>query len=72
MVVVTNLDERYCHKWALLLRERNRKLDSASALIQNGDFKAAKLLFGEIFFGVAGKQADLGMTGSLLYARGLA
>jgi len=55
-----------------LLRERKRKPGSASALIQNGDFKAAKSLFGEIFFGVAGKQADPGMTGSLLYARGFA
>jgi hypothetical protein len=50
-----------------LLRERKRKLDSASALIQTGDFKVAKSLFSEIFLGVAGKQADPGMAGSLLY-----
>ncbi len=49
------------------MQERKRKLGKASALIQDGDFKTAKSLFHEIFFGVTGKQAEPGMAGSLLY-----
>ena len=67
MIILTRLDERHCHKWALLLRDRKTKIDNASALIEAGDFKAAKALFNEVIFGVAGKQADPGMAGSLLY-----
>ena len=67
VTIFTNFDERHCHKWALLLRERKAKLGKASILIEAGNFKAAKTLFNEIFFGVSGKQGDPGMAGSLLY-----
>jgi hypothetical protein len=66
VTIFTNLDERHCHKWALLLQER-KKLAKASLLMGAGDFRGAKTLFNEIFFGVSGKQADPGMAGSLLY-----
>jgi len=66
--IVTKFDERHCHKWALLLRERREKLNHASTAIANEDFNAAKRLFAEVFHGVtAGKHADPGMAGSLLY-----
>jgi radical SAM protein with 4Fe4S-binding SPASM domain len=66
--IVTKFDERHCHKWALLLRERREKLNQASTAIANEDFNAAKRLFSEVFHGVsAGKHADPGMSGSLLY-----
>ncbi len=65
---VTKFDERHCHKWALLLSERREKLNRALIAIANEDFAGAKRLFSEIFHGVsAGKRADPGMAGSLLY-----
>ncbi len=65
---VTRFDERHCHKWALLLRERREKLDHALTAIANEDFGGAKRLFSGVFHGVsAGKRADPGMAGSLLY-----
>jgi radical SAM protein with 4Fe4S-binding SPASM domain len=65
---VTKFDERHCHKWALLLRERREKLNKALTAIAEGDFDGAKRLFAEILYGnSSGKYADPGMTGSLLY-----
>jgi radical SAM protein with 4Fe4S-binding SPASM domain len=65
---VTKFDEKHCHKWALLLRERREKLNHALTAIANEDFDAASLLFSEVFHGVsAGKRAEPGMAGSLLY-----
>ncbi|MDR2203697.1 MAG: radical SAM protein [Nitrososphaerota archaeon] len=64
---MTNYDERHCHKWALLLTERKRKLQQAQLAIVSGDFDTAKRLSAEIFYGTMGKQADPGMAGSLLY-----
>jgi radical SAM protein with 4Fe4S-binding SPASM domain len=65
---VTKFDERHCHKWALLLRERREKLNQALTAINNKDFNWAKRLFSEVFHGVTrGKRADPGMAGSLLY-----
>jgi len=64
---VTNYDERHCHKWALLLAERKRKLNQALAAISAGDYNVAKRLATQIFYGQMGKQADPGMAGSLLY-----
>jgi radical SAM protein with 4Fe4S-binding SPASM domain len=65
---VTKFDEKHCHKWALLLRERREKLNRALTAITNEDFDGAKRLFSEVFQGVsAGKRADPGMAGSLLY-----
>jgi AdoMet-dependent heme synthase len=68
VVQVTNFDDRQCHKWALLLRQRREKLNRLLADIDREDFSAAKTLFKEIFYGVPkGKDAEPGMTGSLLY-----
>jgi radical SAM protein with 4Fe4S-binding SPASM domain len=68
VTAVTKFDEKHCHKWALLLRERREKLNQASTAIANEDFEGAKRLFSEVFHGVsAGKHADPGMVGSLLY-----
>ena len=68
MAAVTKFDEKHCHKWALLLHERRKKLNQASTAIANEDFDGAKRLFSEVFHGVsAGKHTDPGMVGSLLY-----
>lgn len=64
---VTSFDKRHCHKWALLLAERKKKLDDAKAAIEKGDFEAAKNLTNQIFSGKMGKQSDPGMAGALLY-----
>jgi len=43
-------------------------MDKASAAVNAGDFDKAKLLVSEVVYGVsAGKHADPGMAGSLLY-----
>ena len=68
VAAVTKFDEKHCHKWALLLRERREKLDQALTAIAHEDFDGAKRLFSEVFHGVsAGKRTDPGMVGSLLY-----
>jgi len=68
VAAVTKFDEKHCHKWALLLRERREKLDQALTAIAHEDFDGAKRLFSEVFHGVsAGKRTDPGMAGSLLY-----
>jgi radical SAM protein with 4Fe4S-binding SPASM domain len=65
---VIKFDERHCHKWALLLRERREKLNRALAAIAKENFDEATCLFSEVFYGVsAGKHTDPGMAGSLLY-----
>jgi hypothetical protein len=64
---VTTYDERHCHKWALLLKQRGEKLNRLSDSIAQEDYEGAKRLFQEIFYGVSGKQAEPGMAGSLLY-----
>lgn len=65
----TKFDEKHCHKWALLLKERKKKIDSALTAIASGDFATAQTLTSEVFHGdsPAGKHTDLGMEGSLLY-----
>ena len=68
VTALTNFDEKHCHKWALLLRERREKLGQALTAIANEDLDKAKCLFHEVFRGVpSGKGADPGMAGSLLY-----
>src|SRR3990172_7639790 len=58
-IAITNFDEKHCHKWALLLRERQGKIQKASAAINAGDFENARQVVSEVFYGVsAGKQAD--------------
>jgi hypothetical protein len=68
VTTLTKFDERHCHKWALLLRERREKLNQALTGIANEDSDRAKRLFREVFHGVSRrKRADPGMAGSLLY-----
>ena len=64
---MTNYDERHCHKWALLLRERKSTLNQVYIAIAVGDYDVAKQLSHQIFYGKMGKQADPGLAGSLLY-----
>jgi radical SAM protein with 4Fe4S-binding SPASM domain len=64
---VTTYDERHCHKWALLLKQRREKLGKLLDSVAKEDYENARRLFQEIFYGVSGKQADPGMFGSLLY-----
>ena len=64
---MTKFDEAHCHKWALLLKERKRKIDKATEAIASGDFEKAKSLVCEAFHGSSGKNSDAGMEGSLLY-----
>jgi len=67
-IKITNYDVVHSHKWAQLLCERKTKLDQAVGAIEKGDFDSAKRFTTQIFNGVmAGKQADPGMAGSLLY-----
>lgn len=68
VVNFTKFCEKHCHKWALLLNERKRKIDRASAAVYSRDFDTAKRLAHEVFHGGSfGKYADPGMEGSLLY-----
>jgi radical SAM protein with 4Fe4S-binding SPASM domain len=68
VTILTNFDESHCHKWALLLRERREKTRQALNAIAEENFDHAKSLFSEVFHGIsAGKYADPGMRGSLLY-----
>ncbi len=64
---MTKFDEAHCHKWALLLKERKRKIDKAIESIAARDFEAAKSLVDEVFHGSSGRNSDAGMEGSLLY-----
>ncbi len=67
-IKIANFDVRHCHKWAQLLVERKAKLDEAVEGAEKGDFDSAKRLTSQIFSGfMAGRQADPGMAGSLLY-----
>ena len=68
MTTFTKFDEKHCHKWAILLKERKEKIDEASAAIASIDFDTAEKLVSEVFHGASfGKHADPGMEGSLLY-----
>ena len=68
VAAVTKFDEKHCHKWALLLRERREKMNQALTAMAHEDFDGAKRLFSEVFYGVStGKHTDSGMAGSLLY-----
>jgi hypothetical protein len=65
---LTKFDEMHCHKWALLLRARQEKMDQTLDAIAEENFVQAKSLFSEVFHGVSeGRHADPGMEGSLLY-----
>lgn len=64
---LTRFDKNHCHKWALLIKERKKKIDDASEAIESGDFEATKKLVEEVFHGASGRNSDSGMEGSLLY-----
>lgn len=64
---MTKFDEAHCHKWALLLKDRKKKIDKASEAVDSGDFEASKKLVDEVFHGDSGRSGDAGMEGSLLY-----
>jgi len=64
---LTKFDPRHSHKWAQLLLTRHQKLNQTLTAIKEYNFDLAQKLFSEIFNGINGKQADPGMTGSLLY-----
>ena len=64
---MTKFDEVHCHKWALLLKERKRKIDNVPEAVASGDFETAKRLVDEVFHGSSGRNSDPGMEGSLLY-----
>jgi radical SAM protein with 4Fe4S-binding SPASM domain len=66
-VALTKYDEAHCHKWALLLKDRKRKIDKAIEAVASGDFETAKSLVDEVFHGSSGRNSDAGMEGSLLY-----
>lgn len=68
MDALTRFDLRHCHKWAQLLLLRQQKLNQALTAIAEKDFDSSKHLLSQIITGVnTSKQADPGMTGSLLY-----
>jgi hypothetical protein len=60
-------DEAHCHKWALLLKQRKKKIDKALECVASEDFGTAKKLVSEVFHGSNSGNSDPGMTGSLLY-----
>ena len=60
-VALTKFDESHCHKWALLLKERKRRIDNASEAVASGDFERAKTLTSEVFHGSSGRKGDAGM-----------
>ncbi len=64
---MTKFDEAHCHKWALLLKDRKRKIDKAIEAIAAGEFETVKSLVDEVFHGSSGRNIDAGMEGSLLY-----
>jgi radical SAM protein with 4Fe4S-binding SPASM domain len=66
---LTKFDERQCHKWAILLTQRQRKLEKAVASVESGEYESARKLFSEIFHGDSESKSsnDPGMEGSLLY-----
>jgi radical SAM protein with 4Fe4S-binding SPASM domain len=71
---LTKFNAKHCHKWAVLLEKRKRKLEEASAAIGSGDYETAKKIVSEIFHGdlESNKSTDPGMEGSLLYHMAMA
>jgi radical SAM protein with 4Fe4S-binding SPASM domain len=67
---LTRYNETHCHKWAVLLEKRRRKMEQAIAAIHSGNFETAQMFVSEIFHGEESrnsKDTDPGMEGSLLY-----
>lgn len=65
--MLTKFNVYHCHKWAFLLKDRKRKIDSATEAIASGDIETAKRLTDEVFHGTKGRHSEPGMEGSLLY-----
>ena len=51
VTILTKFDERHCHKWALLMRERQEKIAQTEDALAREDFAQAKDLFKEVFHG---------------------
>ena len=66
-LALMKFDEVHCHKWALLLNERKKKIDKAVEDIASEDFETAKRLVSEVFHVSTSGNNDAGMEGSLLY-----
>jgi len=66
-MALMKFDEAHCHKWALLLKQRKKKIDKALDDIAAEDFETAKRLVSEVFHGSTSGNSDPGMEGSLLY-----
>ena len=66
-LALMKFDEVHCHKWALLLNEREKKIDKAVEDVASEDFETAKRLVSEVFHGSTSGNNDAGMEGSLLY-----
>ena len=67
---LTRYNETHCHKWAVLLEKRRRKMEQALTAIHSGNFETAQMFVSEIFHGEEprkSKDTDPGMEGSLLY-----
>ena len=67
MATVSKFDQYHCHKWALLLNDRYKKLLNLKTKLVSNEIIEARKLFQEIFYGCSGKKSDPGMAGSLLY-----
>ena len=48
---LTRYNEAHCHKWAVLLEKRRRKMEQAIAAIHSGNFETAQMFVFEIFHG---------------------
>jgi radical SAM protein with 4Fe4S-binding SPASM domain len=65
---LTIFDEKHCHKWAILLKEKRNKLNQIKTTITENNFERAQSLFSEVISGsINGKHSDPGLIGSLLY-----
>ncbi|MCW3997420.1 MAG: radical SAM protein, partial [Candidatus Bathyarchaeota archaeon] len=68
MAELTIFDEKHCHKWAILLKEKRNKLNQIKTTITENNFERAQSLFSEVISGsINGKHSDPGLIGSLLY-----
>jgi radical SAM protein with 4Fe4S-binding SPASM domain len=65
---LTIFDEKHCHKWALLLKEKYNKLNQINIFVSENNFDRARALFSEVISGsIKGRHSDPGLIGSLLY-----
>jgi hypothetical protein len=68
VTLLTTFNEKHCHKWALLLKEKRNKLNQIKKAVCENDFERSLSLFSEVISGsTKGKNSDPGLVGSLLY-----